>query len=143
MLSLLRRRLSALRAGRVPLEWLLVSQKLSRDVEKYRSPSPAAISAAQLAAVDKTVKPGQRVRFLLTRGEPGVHAWDLPNLPPQAAIDVPRYAELLIRAVRTLLEPQGIAEADLRRWLKAGGKPVCQLRFSWGRSKPLIKPASK
>jgi DNA polymerase-2 len=143
VLSLLRRRLSALSAGRVPLERLLVSQKLSRDMEKYRTPSPAALSAAQLAAVGKTVKPGQRVRFLYIRGEPGVHAWDLPNPPQTAAIDVPRYAELLIRAVRTLLEPQGVDEADLRRWLKAGGRPVRQLCFSWGRNKTLIKSANE
>ena len=143
VLSLLRRRLSALRAGQVPLERLLVSQKLSRDLEKYRLPSPAAISAAQLAAVGKTVKPGQRVRFLYTRGEPGVHAWDLPNQPPPAAIDAPRYAELLIRAARTLLEPQGVDEAALRSWLKAGGRPVRQLHFSWGRKYRIIPPASE
>jgi DNA polymerase-2 len=143
VLFLLRRRLSALSAGRVPLERLLVSQKLSRDLEKYRTPSPAALSAAQLAAVGKTVKPGQRVRFLYIRGEPGVHAWDLPDPPQAAAIDVPRYAELLIRAVRTLLEPQGVDEAELRRWLKAGGRPVRQLRFSWSRNKAPIKSANE
>ena len=129
ILALLRRQLADLRARHVPYERLLVSQKLSRDLEKYRSPSPAAVSAAQLAAIGKTVKPGQRVRFLYTRGKPGVHAWDLPEAPSPDTIDVARYTELLVRSVRTLLEPQGIDERMLRDWLNNGCRPVRQLRF--------------
>ena len=97
-IQLLRRKLRLLRSGRVPLEKLLVSQKLSRSLEEYRTPSPAARAAAQLAAAGKTVKPGQRVRFLYVFGEPGVHAWDLPEPPRREAINTPLYAELLVRA---------------------------------------------
>jgi DNA polymerase elongation subunit (family B) len=113
----LRGKLAALRRGRVPLEKLLVSRKLSRDLQEYRSPSPAAIAAAQLESVGKTVKPGQRVRFLYTFGKPGVHAWDMPEAPRREAINTPLYAELLVRAARTVLEPQGIDENRLRIWL--------------------------
>jgi DNA polymerase II len=118
----LRRRLSELRAGRVALEQLLVAQKLSRKLEAYITLSPAAQAATQLAAVGKMVRPGQRVRFLYMRGEPGVHAWDLPDPPVAAAVDLDRYRELLLRAAIILMQPLGISEADLRSL--ACGDPV-------------------
>ncbi len=99
--------LRRLRAGRVPLPELLVTQKLSRTVEQYRSPSPAARAAAQLQAQGKTVRPGQPVRFLYTLGQPGVHAWDCPPPPPPERLDVARYRRLLLRAAETVLAPFG------------------------------------
>lgn len=113
-LVMLRRRLANLRGGRVALEELLVSQRISREVEEYRSLSPAARAAKQLLAAGKQVKPGQRVRFLFTLGEPGVYAWDLPSRPVPAAVDIPRYCELLLRAACEVLSPFGASEAMLR-----------------------------
>jgi DNA polymerase-2 len=117
ILALLHRRLAQLRAGRIPLEKLLVSQKLSKTLEEYRDPSPAARAAAQLARIGKTVKQGQRVRFIYTRGDPGVHAWDLPTPPSPAALDVPRYTTLFIRAASSVLQPLGVDEQTLRNWV--------------------------
>ncbi len=82
----------------IPVEDLLVSLTLSRQLSEYRSPSPAARAAAQLAAVGKILRPGQRVRFVYTLGEPGVHAWDLPQPPDVRSIDQERYRVLLLRA---------------------------------------------
>ena len=117
ILALLRRRLSALRSGRIPLEALLVTQKLSRALDEFRTLSPVARAVAQLAAAGVETSPGERVRFLYTRGEPGVHAWNLPNPPDPASPDVSRYAELLLRAAGTVLGPFGVREALLRQWL--------------------------
>ncbi len=117
ILTLLRRQLAALRAGRLPLEQLLVAQKLSRTLDEYRTPSPVARAAAQLQAAGKTTSPGERVRFLYTRGEPGVHAWNLPNPPDPASVDIDRYSELLLRAAATMLEPFGVSEQLLGQWL--------------------------
>jgi DNA polymerase-2 len=130
-IRLLRRKLRDLRRGRVPLEKLLVSQKLSRSLAEYRTPSPAAVSAAQLESVGKTVKPGQRVRFLYTLGKPGVYAWDLPEPPRREAINTPLYAELLVRAARAVLETQGIDDQKLRLWLNnpAGCQAPVQMSF--------------
>jgi DNA polymerase II len=100
-----RRQLDALRAGRVPIESLLVSQKLSRELSEYSSPSPAARAVRQMQEAGKTVRPGQRVRFLFTLGKPGVRAWDVPDQPDARCIDVPRYRSLLTRAVQTVLAP--------------------------------------
>jgi DNA polymerase-2 len=114
---LLRRKLSALRSGRVPLEALLVKQKLSRGLDEYRSPSPAARAVAQLQAVGKTLRPGQSVRFIYTLGKPGVYAWNLPQPLNPASVDVSRYTTLLLRAASTVLSPLGVGEAELRDWV--------------------------
>jgi len=120
IVSLLRRRLADLRTGRVPLEHLLVAQKLSRELDEYSVPSPAAHAAAQLAGVGKSLRPGQMVRFLYTRGRPGVIAWNLPAAPDPRTLDVERYTELLLRAAATILQPFGVEQDALRRWLLSG-----------------------
>jgi len=117
VIALLRKRLTALRARRVPLEALVVSQKLSRTLDKYRTPSPVARAAAQLEAVGKSTTPGQHIRFLYTLGKPGVHAWDLPHSPEPASIDIARYSELFLRAASSILGPFGVSEDLLRQWL--------------------------
>jgi len=123
-------RLDDLRRFRVPLEDLLVAQRLSRELEAYRTPSPGALAAMQLAKMGKTLSPGQKVRFLYTLGSPGVHAWDLPEPPPINAINVRQYEELLIRAADTVLKPFGVDENMLRSL--AGSIPAVQepLRFA-------------
>lgn len=117
VVALLRRQLAALRAGRIPLEALLVSQKLSRTLDKYRTLSPVARAVAQLEAAGKSTTPGQHIRFLYTLGKPGVHAWDLPHPPHPASIDVARYSELFLRAASSVLGPFGVREDLLRQWL--------------------------
>jgi DNA polymerase-2 len=97
--------LQDLRGGRVPLPDLLFAQKLSRELEAYKSPSPAARAAAQLLAYGKTIRPGQRVRFIFTRGKPGVYAWDQPTPLDARTVDVPRYATLVQRAAEAILAP--------------------------------------
>jgi DNA polymerase-2 len=117
LLGLLHGHLSSLRSRRVPLPDLVVSQKLSRRLDEYRTPSPAARAAAQLESAGKSLQPGQRVRFLYALGDPGVYAWDLPTPPDPACLDLARYAELLLRAGATVLQPLGVSEATLRDWL--------------------------
>ena len=95
----------ALRRGSVPVEQLLVSQKLSRELGEYSSPSPAARAVWQMQARGKVVRPGQRVRFLFTLGKPGVRAWDIGERPDARSVDVRRYRSLLERAVQTVLDP--------------------------------------
>ncbi len=103
--AFVRAQAESLRLGRVPLEQLLVSQKLSRELTEYSSPSPAARAVWQIQAAGKVVRPGQRVRFLYTLGKPGVHAWDAENAIDPRSVDLPRYRILLERAVRTVLDP--------------------------------------
>ena len=103
--ALVRRRLADLKRGRVPLEKLIVRQTLSRELEAYRSPSPTAVAARQLAEYDKDLRPGQVVRFVYTLGKPGVRAWDVPGELDSRTIDVARYSTLLERAAETIFQP--------------------------------------
>jgi len=115
--SLLRRKLSDLRAGRVPLEKLLICQRLSREMGEYRSPSPVAQAVQQLAEVGKPTRPGQSIRFLYLRGKPGVYAWNLPEPPDKKGVDTAYYAELLLRAAQTVLTPLGATRKQLDEWV--------------------------
>jgi DNA polymerase-2 len=112
-----RRSVADLRAGRLPMEDLLVSQRVSRAADEFRASSPAARALAQLACTGQQRRPGQRVRFIYTRGAPGVYAWDLPTPPDPSAVDTARYAELLVRAADTILRPLGVTEDKTRSWL--------------------------
>jgi DNA polymerase-2 len=103
--ALVRRRLTALKRGRVPLEKLIVHQTLSRELEAYRSPSPTAVAARQLAEYAKELRPGQVVRFVYTLGKPGVRAWEIPGELDSRTIDVARYSTLLERAAETIFQP--------------------------------------
>ena len=92
-----------LRAGRVPPEELVIAQRLSRDVDKYQSPSPAARAARQWVEAGKSVAPGQVMRFVFTRGKPGVWAVGVGELDARK-VDVGKYAELVERAVDTIIQ---------------------------------------
>ncbi len=105
VLSLVERAKRELSAGRVPLDELVVRQKLSRELDGYKSPSPAARAARQLQAAGRELAPGQSVQFIFTRGTPGVHAWELEEKPNPARVDTQRYSALLDRAIRTVLDP--------------------------------------
>ncbi len=94
-----------LKAGRVPHEELIVKQKLSRTLDGYKSPSPAARAALQLQAIGRQIAPGQSVQFLFTRGGSGVQAWELGETLDSGRLDTKRYCTLLDRAIRTVLDP--------------------------------------
>lgn len=104
-----------LREGRVPLPDLIVRLQLSRKLEAYRTPSPAARAALQLKMAGKEVRPGQRVALIYTRDEPRVFAWDLPQKPNPRSVDVERYQKLLLRAAGIVLESWGWDDEKLRR----------------------------
>lgn len=116
--ALVRRRLSDLKRGRIPLEKLVVRQTLSRTLEEYRSPSPAARALLQLQPLGKSLRPGQAVRLVYTRGEPGVYAWDLPDRPDPRILDVAIYQKLLLRAAEAVLEPLGVTPRQLDDYIE-------------------------
>jgi len=93
-----------LKKERVPLEYLVVTQKLSRAVEEYKTPSPAARAAMQLQAVGRKAAPGQFIRFVYTRDASKVRAWDLHGEVDPRMLDTARYCTLLDRSVETVLE---------------------------------------
>ncbi len=120
ILKYVRWALRSLRQGAVPAEKLLLAQKLSRSPAEYRQPSAAARAALQLQAQGKTRQAGQCVRFWYVCDPSGVRAWDSANPPQPSEFDVRQYAELLMRAVSTILQPFGISEKRLRQEIAAG-----------------------
>ena len=124
VMGIVKDRLETLKKRAVPLAELVITQTLSRELNEYSVLSSAAIAAQQLQARDKTLKMGQRVRFIYTATGPGVFAWDLPAPPDLRVIDVPRYRELLFRAVHEILQSLGVTEALLRNWMFVRG---CQI----------------
>lgn len=102
-----------LRSGTIPLEDLVVRQRLSRDLTAYRTPSPAARAAMQLQAQGRQFAPGQSVTFLYTRTGTGVHAWEQEIQLPHSHLDTKRYCHLLDRAVATVLGNFRIEELGL------------------------------
>jgi len=125
------KQLCLLKNGKVPPEELLMALKLSRELTQYSVPSPAARAVQQMEAAGKSVRPGQRVRLIFTRGEPRVHAWDAGDELDPRRIDLKRYTILFERAVQTVLEP-------VRQSVRGGKDEECLYLFplpaarSWG-----------
>lgn len=147
-LRVLRGCLNRLRGGRVPLQDLLLAQKMGRELEDYRARSPVARAVLQLAAAGKTVKAGQRVRYLLMLGHPGVWAWDLPGSPPLDSLDVARYEALTLRAAGTVLAPVcGILESAFTEYYRQHASPLPFDRYEAQRLLPVshkvIAPKSR
>jgi len=92
-----------LRTGHVPLDELIVRQRLSRALDGYKSPSPAARAALQLQVQGRQLAPGQSVDFLFMHN--GVHAWEMEGGSHPKHLDTKRYCRLLDRAMRTILDP--------------------------------------
>ena len=104
------------------LDELVIAQTLSRELDAYSVLSPVANVARQLQVQGRTMKMGQRIRFIYIGPGPGVQAWDLAGSFDPRMIDIPRYKELMFRAVHEILQPLGVPEKTLRNWLfsKAG-----------------------
>jgi DNA polymerase-2 len=115
--TVLREKIQAVRGGNFQVGEFVIRQTLSRTLDQYRGTSPVAEAVRQLEAAGKTLRPGQTVRFVYTRGSPRVHAWDLPRPLDPCSLDTHRYVELLLRAVETVLTPFGFLRKDLDEWI--------------------------
>ena len=130
IISLLRKQIKELKEGRVPIEQLLVRQRITRSTSAYRSPSPAARAAILIERTGKCVDAGQSVQFVYAMGKPGVISWDLPGEIDPRRIDVPRYIHLVCLAAETVLQPAGVGGEEIRHWL-AGSPILAQPPLVW------------
>ena len=71
-----------------------------------------------------------RIRYLLTRGDPGVMAWDAPAEILPEMIDVPLYLDRLVEAGFTVFQMFGMTKAMVRDYLL---HDVVQLALPYGR----------
>ncbi len=126
-IQLLELRAGSLRAGRIPLEDLVVTQRLSRDLAQYRQPSPAAKAAAQLASIDKPMSAGQTVHFLYVKGGTGVLAWRAGAPFDYQQINLQEYLKLLARAASNVLSPLGLSENVIAKLIAVNGQIAMDL----------------
>ncbi len=113
--------LEALKAGRVPLDLLVINGKVSYALDAYKSATAAVRAARQLESAGMQIRPGQRVRFLYMQGEPDVRAWELGGKLDPQAINIQKYMELLAKAGGSVLLPFGIDPDVLMEWTLKGG----------------------
>jgi DNA polymerase-2 len=144
VIQMIRRKLAALKEGKVPLHQLVVTQTLSRELEEYSHFSPAAIAARQLQSQGKSLKMGQRVPFVYVAAGPGVRAWGLPIPPAPREVDVAQYKKLVLRAAQEVLQPLGMTEEILIAWLSSpdGHAPPIQIASpaAPNRDSPMLFP---
>ena len=112
----LRGQIRAFRKELIPPEKLVVMQNLSREIEAYRVPSPAARTAQQLVDSGKEVRPGQMMSFVYTRGKPGIWALDGDEDFEMRRVDVARYLRLLERDVAIFFQA-GKRNVIFRNWI--------------------------
>jgi DNA polymerase II len=106
--------ITALNEEQVPIEDLICTTRLSRELQAYKGASTSAQAAQQLAEEGKDIRVGQTVKFIYTYGEKtSVLAWDLAIAVDYALINKQRYKDLLLRAVHQTLQPLGLEEEDL------------------------------
>lgn len=140
-IDLLRARVKDLRAGRVRLADLVITQKLSKAPEEYRVQTAAVRAARQLIAAGKPARIADHVRYFYVCGAERVRAWDLPDPPDPKTIDVERYATLLLRAAHMILQVLGVNERLLHDWVTGGDEMPLQLCLPPGRRTD--RPAAK
>ena len=117
IISMLQRKMSALSNRKIPIEKLLITQTLSRELMEYKVPSPAARAAYYLQSIGKNIQMGQRVQFIYVRTKQGIRAWDLPEPLNPDWMDTVKYKELLFRAAYEVLQPLGVTQNVLRNWI--------------------------
>ena len=116
-LDILRSYVDRLRSGQAELESLVITQVLTREVQDYKVNSRVARAARQLEAAGKSLSKGMRIRYLLSRGAPGVMAWDAPTEMTADMLDTSLYLDRLIKAGHTVFQAFGISEDELRNYL--------------------------
>ena len=119
--AVMKQALEDLNAGRVPLKELVLTMRISRELDEYKAPTPSVRAAQQLLEkTGKRLAPGQKVRFLYTTGRDSVHAWELPDPVSPEEIDRAKYRLLFGRAAATVLYPFGIDSKEVEDWACGG-----------------------
>ena len=119
--AIFKQALDDLNSGRVPLNELVVTMRISRELDDYKAPSPSVRAARQLLErTGKRLAPGQKVRFLYTTGKEDVRAWELPEPIGPECVDKSKYRLLFGRAAGTILYPFGIDAKEVEDWACGG-----------------------
>jgi DNA polymerase-2 len=113
--------LNALKEEQVDVGGLVVNGKVSYALEAYKAATPSVRAARQMQDAGMTIKPGQRVRFVYTKGQPDVFPWELGGKLDRGQINKAKYVELLAKAGAAVLLPFGIDPKLMLEWSQRGG----------------------
>ena len=131
------RALADLRADKVKLNDLVVTARISHDLEAYKSPTPAVRAAKILMReTGQRMKPGQKMKFIYVRGDPDVYPWEMPGSLAVDKVDKNKYIELLVRAASSVLYPFGIDSEELRHWANTA---TIELRLNFDKERNHVR----
>ena len=105
----------------VPIEQLVISQTLSRNIEDFKVISPAGAAALQLSRQGKSVRAGQNVDFVRVKGKSNSIPLHLVGEDQQVNLDTNWYCEQLLRAADEVLSPLGVPKDVLLAWFTDQG----------------------
>jgi DNA polymerase elongation subunit (family B) len=117
VLAVLEETLVQLREGSVRPADLALTTTISQEVSEYRSNHPVAVAARAMAASGIRLHPGEAIQYVITDADAKLvdeRVRPLALLGADWSYDQERYADLIIRAAETVLEPFGYTADRLR-----------------------------
>jgi DNA polymerase II len=109
-----------LREGSLRLDDLVIRRTASKAAADYKTNSQIGLASKQLAARGVLVRPGERVRYLISDADSraaDARVRAVPLASPDTPYDTGTYTELLCRAAETLLWHHGYDVTQLRAFL--------------------------
>ncbi|MDD1772679.1 MAG: hypothetical protein LUQ09_07125 [Methanomassiliicoccales archaeon] len=107
-----------LRDGSAPLEKLVLSRRITRELSEYRQRNDQYRALCQLEDQGFRTPPGEAVEFIMTKGKEVKVAQFMDG---EEEYDAERYAELLFRAAGELLSPFELGQDRLRDFYRRNG----------------------
>jgi DNA polymerase-2 len=136
VIDLIRDRLAELRSQQVDYRDLALTYRLTREPHEYRHNILNAIVAQQLSQRGVSLHPGESVRYVITDAkarDPNARARPIDLMDSACNYDAEKYAELLLRAMATILQPAGLDQAQIeQRLTQPQAQPlVWQIPLEW------------
>jgi DNA polymerase elongation subunit (family B) len=136
VIELIRDHLAVLRSQQVDYRDLALTYRLTRDPQEYRHNTLNAVVAQQLSQRGVRLHPGEAIRYVITDAkarDPHARARPLDLMDSSCGYDAEKYAELLLRAMETILQPAGLDQAQIvRRVTQSQAQPlVWQIPLEW------------
>lgn len=113
-----------LREGGLCLDDLVIKRTASKEAEDYAGNSQIGLASRQLAARGVRVRPGERIRYVISDAATVVvdeRVRAVPLATPETPYDAEKYTEFLCKAAETLLWHHGYDGERLRALLREGG----------------------
>ncbi len=111
-----------LRAGQIPFDELVITQRLSHDPRAYSKNTLNALAARELVGSGVELEPGESIQYVILDAHaraPGDRVRAFEHLDGSLAYDAEKYQELFIKSLATLLAPLGFTPPLLAKYLAA------------------------